>query len=243
MYATWVNPGHTAEEVVISNALVIIEKQIEAKTGFRFNTNSHVQVSLLHELYDGVDPQRQIASRYVIETETLQFPISLTYDFNRDHKPSLMNSDPRVLANNPSFNDLACHELGHVLMDQVSRRNGLGPFFTVDYFNLCSRSHQFGINIMAEGTATYFQRKMHPTGETLSQFVFSPYDIDTPTMFDYVLMVNQGGQWVVTDILEKHGERGLIWMLKNPLNVLGPIRTAVTDYRARALHELAKERW
>lgn len=234
----WVNPGWSAEESTISNALSIIMKDMNMKSVFKFTPDWSVKADLEWHVTDGSDLRRQIAARYVAEKETLQFPIDLTYRLNVEYKSSVRLLDPAILATNQSFADLAHHELGHALMDCLSRKAGLGPWFTVADFERHSRSEQLGMNIISEGTAVYIQRKLQARDDRPTELSF-PENYDNAPGYTFDMIAYEGGYWLVQSILDKYGETGLVWLLKHPFVATNDLRASAVSYRKQALAELA----
>jgi hypothetical protein len=208
---------------------------IEKATGFKFN-RGYKPVGSWESL--DIGRGKRAAGRYDVETGTLQFAVGLMTNLNRDHRTPVRLMDPSVMAADADFMYTADHELGHALADQVSRRNGLGPWYTPDAFWNLPYDHRLGLTIVSEGTAGFIGHHGRPVGDNSGWF---PASDDERRIANGELLVYTGGEWAVSDILRLHGERGLVWLISHPLVLpeYGDMRAVVVAYRTRALAELA----
>ena len=60
--------------------------------------------------------------------------------------------------------------------------------------------------------------------------------------YTYRMIAYDGGYWIVRDVLTKHGERGLVWLMRHPFVAGYDMRTAAATCRERALKDLSQER-
>ena len=202
--------------------MAIRATELEKITGFKFDKGWKPNIDLEHNV--SPDPRRQVDGRYEPETGKILFPIYITYGLNVRHKnPGAVRlMDPKVIADDISFGKLADHELGHVLGDQVSRRAGLGIWFTSNYVDTLSAKQQLGLKLVSEGVAEYFEHFRELKNESSSNSL-------------------TGSLWLVSDILTKFGERGLVWLIANPFVPTDNIEHEAAAYRAKALTELSRQ--
>jgi hypothetical protein len=57
--------------------------------------------------------------------------------------------------------------------------------------------------------------------------------------YNYDIIAFQGGHWLVGEILDKYGERGLRWLVSHPFIPGGNMRQDAAKYRESALTQLA----
>ena len=236
--AKFVNSGWSEDEGILAKAVSMRAEQLEENTGFRFDRNWTPKVSLEWGLGQGANV---FDGMYKPETQTIYVPIHLIYELNVRHKlpPGALNAD--TAARDGELAELLDHELGHELMDQVSRRNGLGPWFTEDRFNASTRAEKMGLDILSEGTARFFERVNFPRDDRrLSEGTF-PATRDEQRFYSYDMIAYDGGYWIVRDVLNKYGERGLIWLMRHPFVAQDDMRAAAVAYRYRALEELSSK--
>jgi hypothetical protein len=234
----FVNSGWTEYEKVLSKAISIRAQKLEEKTGFRFDRNWMPNVSLEWSLGTGVNG---FNGMYKAETQTIYFPIRVVYELTARHKQSWSSLNADTVAQDDELAELLDHELGHELMDQVSRRNGLGPWFTEDRFARSSAGEKLGLDILSEGTALFFQRLNSRRDESdLSPQAF-PATWEEQRFYPYRMVAYEGGYWIVRDVLNQYGERGLIWLMRHPFVARDDMRTAAVTYRDLALRELSKK--
>ena len=234
-----VKPGREEEEAVLTEVLKIRGRKLEKASGISFGKTWVIRADLEYSVGDGY--RGQVDAQYVAEGQMVVFPIRKTYELNVKYKTPVRLLDPVLIADDPEFGALVDHELGHALSDIISRRAGLGPFFTVEQFNKLSRDRGMGVNITAEGIGMYFQRLLHPVDETLSPLAF-PASVEQDSQYTYEIVVFQGGAWLMKDIIAKYGERGIVWVLAHPL--VAPtdnMRSVAEAYRSKALTELARQ--
>jgi hypothetical protein len=233
--AKFVNSGWSRDESILAKAIFIRAQGLEKRTGLHFDTNWKPRVSLEWGLgsgngFDGI---------YQPETQTIYLPIHLIYDLTVRLKlvSGILEAD--TAARDTELAELFDHELGHELMDQVSRRNGLGPWFTEQRFNTSTRAEKLGLDILSEGTARFFERVNFPRDDSrLSEEAF-PSTREEQRLYTYDMIAYDGGYWLVRDILHRYGERGLVWMMRHPFIADDDMRTAAVAYRRQALEELS----
>lgn len=222
---------------MLAKAIAIRSQRLEERTGFRFDRDWAPKVSLEWSLGEGVNG---LDGTYRPETQTVYFPIRVWNELAARHKPSLGCLNADTAAADAEIAELIDHELGHELMDQVSRRNGLGPWFTEARFNASTEAERFGLDILSEGTAQFFQRVDFPHNDSaLSERAF-PATREERRIYTYRLVAFEGGYWMVRDVLSQYGERGLIWLMSHPLVAGDDMRASAVAYRDRALQELSR---
>ncbi len=232
------NPGLTQEEAVVAEALSIRAKQLEISRRIKFGDDWQPKVSIISIFSSyatgGID------GLYVAETQTICIATRIMYELNARFRMPLHLLTADTLARDPQFGRLADHELGHALSDLVSRRIRKKPFFTVVQFEALSPEEQLGLNIVAEGVGTFFERTYYPTNDQLSEIAF-PSTLEEQRFYSYEIVAFEGGYWLVKDVLEQYGELGLKWLINNPFVASGTdMRAAAVSYRLRALQELAR---
>ena len=238
----FVRNGWAQDENMLSKAVSLRARKLEEKTNFRFDRNWTPKVSLEWSLGSGVDASNGI---YQAETQTIYFPIRILYELRSRHTrpkdPLSAFLNERTAADDSELGELLDHELGHELMDQVSRRNGLGPWFTEERFGASTYAEKLGLDILSEGTAQFFQRVDSPRDDSdLSELTF-PATTKQQNYYTYRMIAYDGGYWIVRDVLSKHGERGLLWLMRHPFVPANDMRTAALGYRDRALKELSEK--
>lgn len=234
----FVHSGWTEDERMLSKAISIRAVILEEKTGFRFDNNWEPKVSLEWSLGSGASGS---SGTYRAETQTIYFPISVLYGLTARHTQLLGSMDADIAAGDDEFAELLDHELGHELMDQVSRRNGLGAWFTEERFNTSTEGERVGLDILSEGTALFFQRVSFPRDDReLSQGTF-PATLREQRFYTYRMIAYDGGYWMVRDVLNRYGERGLIWLMSHPFVARDNMRAAAVAYRYWALKELSSK--
>jgi hypothetical protein len=234
----FVSSGWTEDEGMLSKAMSIRAANLEHKTRFKFDKDWTPKVSLEWSVGGDIGGFNGI---YKPETQTTYFPIRILYDLTARHKQSAGSLDAETAAGDDELAELLDHELGHVLMDQVSRRNGLGPWFTEKRFGASTQGERIGLDILSEGTAVFFQNVYFPRDyRDLSVRTF-PATREEDRLYTYRMIAYDGGYWMVREVLNKYGERGLIWFLQHPFLARDDTRPAAIVYRDRALKELSKE--
>lgn len=225
-------------EAMLSNALSLRARTVEQESGFRFDRGWKPSVSLEWSLGTRGESLDAI---YKPEIQTVFFPIHIWSELAARHKPAsgCLNAD--IAAADNELDELLDHELGHMLMDQVSRRNGLGPWFTEQRFQASTDAEKLGMDILSEGTAVYFQRLDSPRDDSgLSERAF-PANREEQALYTYKMIAFDGGYWLVRDVLNRYGERGLVWLVAHPFIATDDMRAAAVAYRARALRELVRD--
>lgn len=234
----FVNSGWSQDEDILAKAISFRAEKLEESTGFRFDRHWTPRVSLEWGLSRDANGFEGL---YKPETQTIYFPIHIVHELNVRQKlsPGALNAD--TAARDNELAELLDHELGHELMDQVSRRNGLGPWFTEARFNACTQAEQFGLDILSEGTARFFQRVNFPRDDSrLSEGTF-PATREEQRFYTYDMIAYDGGYWIVRDVLHQYGERGLVWLMRHPFIATDNMRAAAVAYRHKALEELASK--
>ena len=234
----FVNSGWAEQENILARAIGLRARKIEEKTGFQFDMNWTPKVSLEWSLGRGVNDSNGI---YKAETQTISFPIRIVYEFETRHNQLSDSVTAETAAADADVGEVFDHELGHALMDQVSRRNGLGPWFTSERFDASTDEQRLGLDILSEGIALFFQRVYFPRDDSdLSELTF-PATREQQQFFTYRMIAYDGGYWIVRDVLSRYGERGLIWLMRHPPVVTDNMRAAAVTYRHRALKELSQK--
>ena len=133
------------------------------------------------------------------------------------------------------------HELGHALMDQVSRRNGYGPWPNFECTQTMNDKEYTSVEILSEGAGSYFEFKgqeiyTRANEDAINYLPTSPNDRRWKDKgYKY-----KGGWWVVAPIIKEYGERGLVYLITHPVEFdYGNLRAGAKTYRAKALKELA----
>ena len=231
----FVNSGWGDYEVLLSKAATLRGDRLERRTGFRFDKTWTPAVSLEWSIGGGGSE-----GQYRAENQTIFLPIRIVYGLSARHGQTAASLSAETVAGDDELGELLDHELGHALMDQVSRRNGMGPWFTEARFEAASAEEQLGLDILSEGTAQYCQRVEFPRDDSgLSEATF-PDKPEQQRFYTYSMLAYDGGYWIVRDILREYRERGLIWLMRHPFVARGDMRAAAFAYRRRALQELAR---
>ncbi len=235
---TFVNSGWANDEQVLASTLSIRADRLAHKTGFKFARSWKPKVSLEWRV---ASVDADVDALYLPETQTLYLPIRIIYEANERLKSGADGINPETAANDEQLGELLDHELGHELMDQLSRRNGLGPWFSRARFDAATDPERLGLDILSEGTAVFFQRVNYPRDDSgLSEGAF-PASRDQQALYNYKMVAYDGGYWLVRDILSRYRERGLVWMMRHPFVATDGMRAAAIAYRQTALRELAKQ--
>lgn len=234
--ANVVGSAWTGDERILASAISIRAARLEQVSGFRFDPGWTPKVSLEWSLGEAGSASDAI---YKPETQTVYFPIHVWSELAARHRPAsgCLNAD--LAATDEEVSELLDHELGHELMDQVSRRSGLGPWFTEQRFQASTDAEKLGLDILSEGTAKFFQRLDSPRDDSgLSEQAF-PASHEQQALYTYRMIAFDGGYWLVRDVLSRYGERGLIWLMAHPFVAADDMQAAAMAYRARALQELS----
>jgi hypothetical protein len=229
--------GWSEDESVLAKAIAIRAEKLQQSTVFHFDTDWTPKVSL--EWQVGGAGANGFEGVYKPETETIYFPIHVIYEFNARQKRGATALSAQTAAQDRQLAELLDHELGHELTDQVSRRNGLGPWFTEQRFDISTREEKLGLDILSEGTALFFQRVNFPQPNSrLSEQLF-PATREEQRFYTYETVAYDGGYWIVRDVLKQYGEHGLVWLMQHPFVARDDMRAAAVEYHRRALDELA----
>lgn len=220
---------------MLSKAVSLRARRLEQESGFRFDRGWRPKVSLEWSLGDA---ENALDATYKPETQTMYFPIHVWNELAARHKPAAGCLNADIAAADEEVSELLDHELGHELMDQVSRRNGLGPWFTEQRFQASTDAEKLGLDILSEGTAMYFQRVDSPRDDSGLSAASFPSTREEQSLYTYKMVAFDGGYWLVRDVLHRYGERGLIWLIGHPFVAGDGMRAAAIAYRQRALHEL-----
>ncbi len=129
--------------------------------------------------------------------------------------------------------DLIRHGLGHFYADKLSEslRNGNWPpevEENIDYM-------RYGL--VSEGIAEYFRRKSHKEEDTFKDTRW-PKTLEEFENIGYDLICYTGGYHLVKPIIDKHGQKGIEYLITNP-----PEKEDLKDlprYQKRALKDLSK---
>ena len=133
------------------------------------------------------------------------------------------------------------HELGHALMDQVSRRSGNGPWPNIECINTLSEKEQISLMIIDEGVGAYFEYQGQPRykDEDTNGFYWLPDGPEDFAWKDPDFKYN-GGRWIVAPIIKQYGERGIVYLITHPMVYhYDQVRTGAVAYQAKALKDLA----
>ena len=231
----------TETEMVVTRAFLLRAIKLEESSGFSFDKDWDVKVSIVQGLNSMDDAE------YQVETQTVLIPNRIIYRLNREYGTPVRLLNPAVLANDGLMGSIIDHELGHILMDRISRRNNCGPFYRRTFYYLLSVSQQYGLKTLAEGVGHYFRRFHYP-----DDTILSPYNFPSTLKTLYALsglgerymkiITEDGGLWLVNDVLDKYKERGLLWLIRHPLTLdTNNMRAAAVAYHNRALEELARQ--
>ncbi len=235
--ASFVNKGWVNDEEKLDKVLALRAAKLAEKSHFSFGKDWTPKVSLEWRV---TSAGGEVDGLYLPETQTLYLPIRILYELNAREKSGADGLNAEAAANDQQLGELLDHELGHEVMDQLSRRNGLGPWFTRSRFDAATDPERLGLDILSEGTAMFFQRENCVRDDSgLSEGAF-PASREQQRMYNYKMIAYDGGYWLVRDILGRYRERGLLWMMQHPFVAADNIRAAAIEYRQRALRELAK---
>lgn len=236
-YARVLTNSLVDEEAALSRALAIRTKAIEKVARIKFE---RIPPARLERLSFGRG--QSAAAQYDALTGDILFSTVIWSDLNVRLKKPLRLASGEEVATDQDSQELADHELGHALADQVSQKNGAGKWFLPEKMQTLKQPEAFGLSVVSEGVAVWFAKTLHPSRSVISE---KSFPANAEELRIYVgssdLMIYGGGYWIVRDILDKYGERGLIWLIKNPLSLsMHTMRADAIAYRKRALEELAK---
>lgn len=224
------------EETLILHASMVRIKAMEKASGIKFKKVVPIKLD------DCINPDNgeKLVGRYdpVIETIFISFDVwdSVLKQLN---KP-LDKISFQELAQNKRFQAIIDHELGHALMDQASRRAGKGSWITQKEINKLNSSRKTGVDVLSEGVAEWFTALSNPRFPQLTSESF-PKNYQEATLYFRVTISYDGGHWMVRDILNRYGEKGLVWMIANPPSFdTSYMRRDAVAYRENALLELSK---
>ncbi|MCC7356760.1 MAG: hypothetical protein IT410_04095 [Candidatus Doudnabacteria bacterium] len=133
------------------------------------------------------------------------------------------------------------HELGHALMDQVSRRSANRPWPDYECVIYMTIKEKVSVKIRSEGVGTYFEYKGQPPYKDDDQYGFNwlpsgPEDL----AWDNIHYSYMGGRWIVAPIIKQYGEQGLVYIITHPIEYhYDNLREGAKAYREKALKELA----
>jgi hypothetical protein len=137
---------------------------------------------------------------------------------------------------------LVDHELGHALMDQVSRRFGNRPWPDYECVMYMNTKERISVKIRTEGVGAYFEYGGQPPYKDEEEYGFNwlPSGPEDPAwnsnQFTYL-----GGRWIVAPIIKQYGERGLVYLITHPIKYhYDNLREGAKVYREKALKELAE---
>jgi hypothetical protein len=230
--------GWSAEETVLAEALVIRSRRLEKAAGIHFSPGWKPKVDIEWSIATEAD-ERNIAARYDPGEQIFLFPMSIIAEMTVRHdKIPLSQLEPAVAAEDELFSAIADHEIGHAIADIVSRRLHSGPFYTMERFHNQTRQGQWGLNIVSEGIGTYFERLLHDKNDVLSPFAL-PASYEQLQTYSFNIIAFQGGCWLVGEILDRYGERGLGWLVSHPFVPGENMRQDAVRYRESALAALA----
>lgn len=180
-------------------------------------------------------------------------PPAFRYDFSARY-----NFDTETITIAPKLKqqvkiNIVDHELGHALVDQLSRRIGNrmwpGPENdpNVEWDGNKRKSKwvaQMGLSIICEGLGSYFEFHGKPpySGEEELGYNWLPESYGDlrwqATDVQYL-----GGYWLIAPIVRKYGEEGIIYLIKNPFSFEdGNAQKAAFEYQRKALKKLARKR-
>lgn len=126
------------------------------------------------------------------------------------------------------------HELVHMYANQMSLRilKRIWPD-TI----LLTTSENFCRNMLSEGVAVYYTNLAR--GDTANSIEWLPTSSSDIIWLDSKSIIYQGGYYLVKPILDKFGERGLLYIIQNKLDYEdGDVRTAVAKYQKLARKRL-----
>jgi hypothetical protein len=224
------------EEAALASALSTRAEQMAQKMGLAFDSDFEPQVNIDFAPPFGLNGTNRSAS-YVAETQTIVFSTTWIPRFWKEFHESPRTLAPEKIAGFDDWRKVADHELGHALMDQISRRNGLGPYYTQQDVEKLSMDQRLGVMILSEGFATYVQEKMHP--ENFFWLYCFPQNEKDERLSTFDEVVYKGGAWLVGSIVDIYGERGVVWIREHPFYPNSPyIRRAAQEYQLAAFQSL-----
>ncbi len=223
-------PTKTIESVFVEAMIVRMEGLEQAK-GIPFSGQPAIQV---------LDEKQSKAGMSYYDTAscTIQLQQDIGQKLSTYYHKEVCSMNELNVALAPEFSCVVDHELGHALTDQISRRNGLGPWFTKEYYNRQDPNNKVGLHVIDEGIAYYFRMVYH-NGENGTLELFPLYG----RKFGSKANKEMAGHWIVKDIIDKYGEKGILWLITHPFNAKDRnMREEARLYRDRALRELEASR-
>lgn len=217
--------GNTANDINKERwqmAFISQIKIIEEKHGIKFDPEW--KPKLIFEIPDDIPPQLRFnfGAQYIPESQS--FAVSPSEEREVDLS-------------------LIAHELGHALVDQISRRAGNGMWPNIQSFTNLEWDERMGISIISEGIGTYFEYHgiaPYPSDE-LHGFGWLPKGEGDLIWQQRDYLYNEG-RWLVAPIIEKFGERGILYLVTHPLRFKDyKLRSAAMEYQRLALEQLAKK--
>ena len=154
-------------------------------------------------------------------------------------------SAAEVMAKLPDLVQMTDHELGHLLASQIAARLNQ-PFLPFkDKQQTMPFEVMIGMRIVSEGIASYFGATTghlngHPTDEVFPEKL-EKIDLVTGVV-DFDDICYPGGEWLVTPVIQRYGERGVAYLVSHPFVPLyDTFQASVHTYQRVALEELASE--
>ncbi len=143
--------------------------------------------------------------------------------------------------------ELLAHELGHHYAFELQSEIGGVDHLNPDLPRLNVREH-LGILIIREGIGTYFGEILKGdkaikvrSEEDFIKFWSKKYELeDIKCHWGDRFIIYEGGYEVVKPILDKHKKDGLVYLLKNPLEIKNFDLSKIIDYQKKALEELKR---
>lgn len=131
------------------------------------------------------------------------------------------------------------HELGHYYTHQLAKNKSPTALKNLEAMNSEDESKFVGFKVLLEGIAEYFQKNTEGQKEDSFSEILWP---DTLREKKWIfLMTYIGGYHLVKEVIDKYGERGILYMMENPPIVNNP-RRDFEDYRIETLCTLAGEK-
>lgn len=174
---------------------------------------------------------RPSAFFYVGEYDPDKVTICISTFWTYAHKDSFINWLKGFHKWSSHTRPILSHELGHYYADQLSLRTGHGHWPQLEKKDL-SDTELFGLTLVSEGMAVYFNRAINGGDDAFTDEMY-PKKPDWSGWVDY-----DGGYHLIKPILDRYGERGMIYIMTHPPN--SHDIALLPQYRANVLAALGK---
>jgi len=191
----------------------VLENRIQAHEE-TLGITYHGKPKLSFETPEDWDPDRTSFALYDTKTNTIHIAQYFVYN-------SMSTMEPYI-------EELLDHELGHFYVDALNESMGKGDW--PGYNEKITEAEvlkDLGIKLISEGIAEYFRKELNPEDDLLrlehklggkreaTDFQDSDWPKDVFDFFQRYVMY-EGGHHLVKPIIDKHGKKGILYLMENP---------------------------